>query len=156
MFRKMLVPVDGNSFSDANMNFIKSLAKEFSIWEIDFLYVINLAPEGWAAMAGRGARYNMAELIRADEEREIHAADFLSKLVERIKKEGIQARRFLFNGIESEVIADFIVNHGVGLIVINANKHYWHLMPALSHRLRKIARGIDAPIMMFVPVNFTC
>lgn len=160
MYRKILVPVPGYSLPESVISCIIDLARKFHVWEVDFISVININDYSW--ILGQRPREPLSyleapdvyrEMIRNQEVRAVKTADYLRILISEINKEGIEARSFVIIGeaSESNIILNFVLKHGIGLIIMSADEHYRKLCSALSRGLNIAAKTVTMPIMIFIP-----
>jgi nucleotide-binding universal stress UspA family protein len=111
MYRKILVPMDGSGFSEVSIKHAKELAIGCSAKEIVLLGVVEPIPDSaWVAPEERGEAAKRAEAW---------ITEYLSKIVEELKKDNVNAKAAVKKGEPASEILDYARDHDdIDLIIM--------------------------------------
>lgn len=111
IFKRVLIPIDGSSYSMAAGEFGIRLAKGYGM-EVLALHVVDEAAlEQLARLGGRGREELRGEFRRAGE-------NYLHHLEELAEREGVQLRKLIEEGTPHRAIVDAAEREEVDLILI--------------------------------------
>ncbi len=145
MYNKILAPLDGSRLAECTLEHIKSLAKGCGISEVDLLYVVPpITPV---------ATEDLTAPVLAQYEKGLEAwgKDYLAKLVEELKKEGISARGAVLYGNVAETILDYAKENGVDLIVMSSHGRSGLARWFLGNIADRIVRLSPVPVLVVTP-----
>jgi nucleotide-binding universal stress UspA family protein len=113
MYKKILAPLDGSELSECTLEHLKAVATGCQVPEVVLLRVVepfhttDEFDESWRAQA---------------EERAMdYARDYVSKVAESLKKDGITAETVVVFGQTSDHILDYAKKNDVDLIVMSTH-----------------------------------
>lgn len=113
MYKKMLVPLDGSKFAASALEHAKAIAKGCNVPELFIMRVIESTHgyEGWAEN-WHG---------EAEERAKKWTKDYLTNVVEELKKDGITAMIVIADGDPAEEILGYARKNNVDLIVMSTH-----------------------------------
>jgi nucleotide-binding universal stress UspA family protein len=148
MYKKILVPLDGSELSETSLEHAKAIASKFAVPEVIVMRVVEpLSTLAVAELAGAGADW----LSRAEQMNESEANDYLAKLEEKLKKEGIPAKSVLIRGRAAEVILDYTTKNKVDLIVMSTHGRSGVTRWVLGSIADKVLTHTSVPILLVSP-----
>lgn len=117
MYKNILVPMDGSKLAECVLDHVKSIATGCHVPKVVLLRVIEpmsppkALPREIAEDAYRDAK----------ETAEVEAKDYLLRMVEVLKNEGIAAETDIAYGLAADEILNYAEHKGVDLIVISTH-----------------------------------
>src|SRR5665811_904398 len=118
MYKKILAPLDGSNLAECTIEHVKEIAKGCSIPEVVVLFVVDVERNTyWAAEVG----LNSDILIQAHEAEKQGAGEYLKKVVDAAKKDGLEAKSVIMEGSPAGAIIDYASKNGVDLIVMSSH-----------------------------------
>ncbi len=116
MYNKILVPVDGSELAECVLPHVESIAKGCGVKDVIFLNVVEpfYPPSDYETVTPVSGK----EMERINSESEATAKRYLSKLVNRIKYDGVNTEAVLTRGKAADTIAEYATKNAVDLIVI--------------------------------------
>jgi len=148
MYKKILAPLDGSDLSETSLEHAKAIASKFAVPEVIVMRVVEpLSTLAVAELAGAGADW----LSRAEQMNESEANDYLAKLEEKLKKEGIPAKSVLIRGRAAEVILDYTTKNKVDLIVMSTHGRSGVTRWVLGSIADKVLTHTSVPILLVSP-----
>jgi nucleotide-binding universal stress UspA family protein len=150
MYRKILAPLDGSNLAECTIEHVKEIAKGCSIPEVVFLFVVDVARNAyWAAeLAPNGDL-----LMKAEEAQKEGAEEYISKVVDAAKKEGLEAKGVIVEGSPADAIIDYASKNGVDLIVMSTHGRSGVTRFALGSVTDKVVRVSVAPVLVVSPAG---
>ena len=88
MYQKILAPLDGSELSECTLSHLKAVASGCQIPKAVLLHVVQPIEEEYQHYQHRGIPEE--NIDQAEKDIEDHARDYLSKVADRMKKEGIR------------------------------------------------------------------
>jgi nucleotide-binding universal stress UspA family protein len=113
MYQKILAPLDGSELSECSLELIRAIATGCHIPEVVLLRVVEPVP----------TVPQLSEDWRRNAEREAldSAQDYLSRLADNLKKEGVAAETIILKGRPAEEIVDYVKKNPVDLIIMSTH-----------------------------------
>ena len=117
MYSKILAPLDGSTFSECSLEHVKTIAKGCQVPEVILLRVAEpIHASDLAAYAEAGI--NTQALMR---DVETAAKDYLGRVTEQLKKDGISVRGAVEVGWAADTILTFAEQNKVDLIIMSTH-----------------------------------
>jgi nucleotide-binding universal stress UspA family protein len=150
MYKKILVPLDGSEISEMSLNHAKAIAKAFSVPEMILLRVVEpLSTLAVAELAGAGADW----LSKAELMNETEANEYLAKLEEQLKKEGLPAKSVLIRGRAAEGILDYTSKNKIDLIVMSTHGRSGVTRWVLGSIADRVLTHTSVPVLLVSPTS---
>ena len=143
MYKKILAPLDGSELSECSLKHIRAIATGCHVPEVILLRVIEPVRE--IHMLGEDMRRNVEQGAKAS------AKDYLSKMADDLKKDGIATNIDVVSGQPAEVILDYAKKNQVDLIIISTHGRSGVSRWALGSVADKILRHSSVPILAASP-----
>jgi nucleotide-binding universal stress UspA family protein len=148
MYSRILVPLDGSELSETSLEHAKAIAMKFAVPEVILLRVVEpLSTLAVAELAGAGADW----LSRAEQMSETEARDYLAKIDEKLKKEGVATKTVMVRGRAAEVILDYTTKNKVDLIVMSTHGRSGVSRWVLGSIADKVLTHTSVPILIVSP-----
>jgi nucleotide-binding universal stress UspA family protein len=143
MYTKILVPLDGSQLSECSLEQVKQIVTT-GITELILLRVIEPIDRDeavtWAAVG-----YTIADIHN---KRKVEAEEYITRTVERLKREGIYARGEIVEGRATETIIDYSKKHQVELIIMSSHGRSGITRWAFGSVADKVVRHSTIPVLM--------
>jgi nucleotide-binding universal stress UspA family protein len=142
MFKKILVPLDGSSWSEAVLPQVRALAREQQA-EVDLLRVSTAALHVYSEVP-----FNYAELIERD------IADckrYVEAIAEDLRKDGLTVATSVVDGYVAEAILDFADQNKVDLIAMSTHGRSGVRRMLLGSTADRVVHGAHMPILLVRP-----
>ena len=143
MFKKMLVPLDGSTFSETCLPQVKAIAKCCSVPEVILFKVVEPIP----GYAGLGEDWHAEAEKRARE----WTKSYLAQMAEQLKKEGIEAKTAMAEGNAGEEIMEYAKKNKVDLIIMSTHGSAGLVRWVLGSVTDRVVRHATAPVMVVSP-----
>jgi len=114
MYKKILVPLDGSKLAECVLPHVDSISKGCDVQNIIFLHVV----EPFHMPSGKWGASFSGEEKRIDSENRTTAEKYLSKLVNRIKYDGVTVQSEVMFGKAAESIVEYATKNAIDLITI--------------------------------------
>lgn len=113
MYKKILVPLDGSKFSECSLEHVKAVAAGCKIPQVLLLMVVEIPLQ----LLERGEEWRR----EVEERGRAWAEDYLAKLANSLKKEGIAAQTAVLSGWPADKILDYADQNQADLIVMSTH-----------------------------------
>ncbi len=150
MYNKILAPLDGSPLAECTIAHITELVKGCNIPEVVFLFVVDVARNAyWAAEAAP----NVDILQRAEEAQKEGAEEYLGKVVNKVKQEGVEAKAVIVEGSPADSIIDYANKNNIDLIIMSTHGRSGVTRFALGSVTDKVIRTVAVPVMVVTPAE---
>ena len=142
MYKKILVPLDGSTWSEAVLPHVRSLAREQKA-EIDLLRISTAALHVYSEVP-----FNYAELIERD------IADckrYVETIAEQLRKDDIIVTSTVTDGYVAEAILDFADRAKVDLIAMSTHGRSGMRRMLLGSTADRVVHGAKMPVLLVRP-----
>ena len=150
MYKKILVPLDGSSFSECILDQVKAIALGCKVPEVILLTVLEptisdvtfwVSPE-W-----------ISKTKEAEEKVPAEASSYLSKVVDGLKKEGVAAKTAVIKSTRTppEEILNYAKDNQVDLIIMSTHGRSGVTRWAFGSVADKVVRNSLVPVLMASP-----
>ena len=152
MYSKILVPLDGSSFSACILEHVKAIALGCRVQEIILLRV--LEPAESILHTFYVPRELSSELKTADDKAKSEAEGYLAEVASDLKKEGVEAKPVLLMAPKvDEEILDYAAKNGVGLIIMSTHGKSGVSRWAFGSVADRVVRNSTVPVLMASPAG---
>jgi len=171
MYQKVMVPLDGSQFAECSLEHLRAIAIGCHVVEVVLFRVVEpLSSNETADLAmARGKfivrqeREDRTQLIAQSDvdysndvlERmgtnKAEAEDYISRIVQKLVKEGIAARGEVVNGRAAESILDYAEKNNVDLIIMSTHGRSGASRWAFGSVADKVVRSSVIPVLSISP-----
>jgi nucleotide-binding universal stress UspA family protein len=143
MYKRILVPLDGSEFSECGLEHVKAIATGCNVPEVVLLRVIEPIPEvGWIS----------TDFVKDAEKNALaNADDYLAKLAETLKSEGVAIRTATISGKAADEIVDYASKNKVDLIIMSTHGSSGVVRWALGSVADRVLRHSSVPVLVAAP-----
>ena len=143
MYKKILVPLDGSELAECVLPHVEAFIEGFNTSDVLLMRVVE--PEkpyqGEYAIAT-----DMVE--KRESEMKSVAKDYLDKIVNRLKHEGVSLHSEVIVGRVTEMLTDYAMNNDVDLIIIATHGYSGITRWVRGSVADKILRSANVPVLM--------
>jgi len=150
MYNKILVPLDGSSFSECILDHVKAVATGCKVPEVILLSVVEpveaqlhtfYVPSDWPS-----------QVKEADDKAMAEAREYLAKVAQRLEKDGVTAKPVVLFAREiDEEILRYAAENKIDLIIMSTHGssgvRRWHF----GSVARRVATHSPVPLLMASP-----
>jgi len=112
MYKKILVPLDGSKLAECVLPHVQTLAQGTNVKEIVFVRVVEpFYPRGDYVM-------EESQIKKMEAAHKEAAKDYLKKLTEQIKYNGVKIGYEVLYGFVADTLADYISKNQIDLVII--------------------------------------
>lgn len=143
MYTRILVPLDGSDFSECTLGHVRAIATSCNVPEVVLLRVL----EPFQGV------YEMSEpwISEMQDKAQAVAEDYLSKLTDNLKKEGIAAEGVVVRGRAAEEILEYAKNNQVDLIIMSTHGRSGVSRWFIGSVADRVVRHCVAPVLLASP-----
>jgi nucleotide-binding universal stress UspA family protein len=146
MYKKILAPLDGSDMAECTIEHVKEIARAGDKPEVIFLSVLEPAHNAYWFAQGD------PDLQKKEEsDRKKSAENYLLKIANEAKKDGLAAKGVLLEGNPADVIIDYAGKNGVDLIVMSTHGRSGLTRFAMGSVTDKVLRTAAAPVLAISP-----
>ena len=145
MYKKILVPLDGSALAEKALSHAKITAVAFSPSEIDLIFVVQ-TPD--TIMFEELGDIDKAYFSQLEKKAEVKGKDYLAKITQALKKDGITAQSTVLKGNPAEKILDYAAKNAVDLIVMSTHGRSGPSRWALGSVTEKVIRASTSPVLI--------
>lgn len=147
MYKKMLVPLDGSEFSECGLEHAKIVALACSCPEVVFLRVI----EPDSQITDIGGISSESWYRDAQAKREEEAKEYITKIADKMKKEGLKAKGVVVKGRAADELLEYAKNNNVDIIIMSTHGRSGVSRWAVGSVADKIVRHSSIPVLLASP-----
>lgn len=143
MYTRILVPLDGSDFSECSLGHVRAVATSCNVPEVVLLLVLEPL---------QGV-YEMSEtwISEMQDKAQAFAEDYLSKLTDNLKKEGIAAEGVVVRGRAAEEILEYAKNNQVDLVIMSTHGRSGISRWFIGSVADRVVRHCVAPVLLTSP-----
>lgn len=145
MYKKILAPLDGSGFSECSLEHVKTVAIGCQVPEVVLLMVVE--PIKTIAYAETSGDW----VAEKEKRNQTLAENYLSKLVENLRGEGVTVQTAVVHGNPAEEILDYAKNNQVGLIVMSTHGRSGISRWAFGSVTDRVLRHSAVPVLITQP-----
>lgn len=157
MYKKLLAPVDGSRFSECALDHITHLSTGNQCPEVILFYVMESishphGPQFGESEVSRATPEPMDDAYRHEREKtESEARDYLNKLADRLKKDGVTTTVKTSRGDPAEEILKYAEVHEADLIIMSTHGRSGVSRWAFGSVADRVIRNSTVPVLIAVP-----
>ena len=147
MYRKILAPLDGSSFSECSLEHVKAIARGCEVPDVILLRVVE------PVHSSDLATYSEAGIDTIALMRDVEAAaqGYLGRFTDQLRKEGLSVRGVVATGWAADVIMSFAEENGVDLIVMSTHGRSGIGRWFMGSVAEKVVRHAKVPVLTIAP-----
>lgn len=149
MYKKILVTLDGSPFSECSLPHMKAIALGCKVPEVVLLRVVTPLSDAGVFMAGIKAD----PVVQVETSKENEATDYISKMVQKLKKEGIVARGDIINGNADQAILDYAERNQFDLIIMSTHGRSGVSRWTIGSVADRVLRHSKIPVLQVTPLG---
>lgn len=147
MYKIILVPLDGSQFSECSLDHVKAIASGCNVPEVILLRVVEPLSDSDVFLTGiRGEAVTQVEASR-----DVDAKEYISKMVQTLKKEGISARGDTVYGSADEEILDYTEKNSADLIIMTTHGRSGISRFAFGSVADRVVHYSTVPVLLVPP-----
>jgi nucleotide-binding universal stress UspA family protein len=143
MYNKILVPLDGSTFSECSLAHVRAIAKGCQVPEVILMTIVDRIQE-FPGME-QGVKEATVKTVQKA------AGDYLSKIADELKKEGLNVRIQVLQGPPADKIIDFATAEGVDLVIMSTHGTSGATRWLMGSTADKIVRNVSVPVLAVTP-----
>ena len=144
MYKKIMVPLDGSDLAECVLPDVEAFIKGFNTSDFIFVRVVKAEKT-----YNSGAYPIDIEISKKRESEAISIAkDYLDKIVDRLKHEGVALHPEVIVGSVTESLADYAMKNDIDLIIIATHGYSGVTRWVRGSVADKILRSADVPVLM--------
>lgn len=147
MYAKILVPLDGSSFSECSIPHVKAVALGCKVPEVVLLRVVEPLSTGSLFLIG----LKEDVVPQVEKSREDEAKEYIDKTVQKLKEEGIAARGEIVYGNADEKILDYAAKNRFDLIIMSTHGKSGISRWALGSVAERVLHHATVPVLQVSP-----
>ncbi len=150
MYKKILAPLDGSELSECSLKHVRAIATGCNVPEVVLLRVVEpISSQAIAALAEAGGDL----IARVEKYQQNEAKDYLSKLADKLKEEGIVTKTVLVQGIAADKILDYAKKNQVDLIIMSTHGRSGVTRWLFGSVADKVLRHSKVPVLIVTPAG---
>jgi len=149
MYKKILAPLDGSQLAECTLAHTRAVAKGCQVPQVVLLRVIEPIPQ----VADIGAELSGDWRRNAEKGAQAAAKDYLAKVADNLKKEGITAETAVVSGMPANEILDYAKKNQVDLIVMSSHGRSGITRWVLGSVADRVLRHSTAPVLLVSPAS---
>lgn len=147
MYKSILVPLDGSQLAECALEHVKAIATGCQVPEVVLLQVVEpIGRPGYLPAAVSEQAYRDAK-----ETAEIQSRNYLSKVADGLKEEGIAAKVDIAYGLPADEILDYADRNGVDLIVMSTHGRAGITRWVFGSAAERVVRHSIYPVLIVTP-----
>jgi len=148
MYQKVLIPLDGSELAECSLEHAKTIIPACHVADVVVLQVV--VPFSVQTMPALGEADDDA-LRRIWEQNQKDAEEYVQKVKDRLKKQGIAAQAVTVVGNPSDEILSYIEKHNVDLIVMSTHGRSGLSRFFFGSVAEKVSRHSRVPVLLIAP-----
>ncbi|MCL0034691.1 universal stress protein [Dehalococcoidia bacterium] len=147
MFTKILVPLDGSELAEHILQYVRAVATGCNVSGVILLRIVEPLEAAYSEI-GADWRREWEERIKAE------AEDYISKMADNLKKEGVAAEGVVALGRPADGILEYTKNNQVDLIVMSTHGRSGPSRWLFGSVAERVLRHSTAPVLVAAPPAF--
>ncbi len=148
MYKKLLVPLDGSSFAECAIEHVVSIAQGCNIPEVVLLRVVEPLPSTNLEALGQ---VGVSTIEKVEDWQKSEAADYITKMVQGLKREGVPVKGEIVTGKAADQILDYANNNHFDLIIMSTHGRSGVARWAFGSVADKVVRASTIPVLTVAP-----
>jgi nucleotide-binding universal stress UspA family protein len=148
MYQKILIPLDGSEPGECSLEHAKAIAQGCNVADVIIFRVIEpLSTQTLSALAEAGDD----SIRRVREQNEHDAKDYVLKVENKLKTQGIATRAVTVEGTAADEILSYAEKNNVDLIVMSTHGRSGLSRFFFGSVAEKVSRHSRVPILLLAP-----
>jgi len=143
MYKKILAPLDGSKLSESSLPHVKAIATGCETAEVIVMRAVE--PERQIVKVDEDLRKGVEEGVKAA------AKEYVAKIANQLKKEGLPAKGVVAKGKAEETIMDYATKNNIDLIVMSTHGRSGISRWATGSVTDRVARYSAIPVLLISP-----
>ncbi len=148
MYKKVLVPLDGSPFGECTVEHVLAIARGCHVPEVVLLRVVEPLPSTDLAALGQVSASTIEQV--ADWQKSA-ASDYIAKMVQRLKQEGVAVKGEIITGRAADQILDYANNNHFDLIIMSTHGRSGVARWAFGSVADRVVRASTIPVLTVAP-----
>ena len=145
MYKKIVVPLDGSKFSECGLEHAKAIATGCNVPEVILLRVVEPLDTQLYELPDDEFRRNIQKKAQDD------AKDYLTKLANKMKKEGMAVEFNVVQGRAADAILDYVNKNQVDLIIMSTHGRSGISRWTFGSVTDRVVRESKVPVLVAAP-----
>lgn len=145
MYKKILATLDGSKFSECSLPHVKAIAAGCGTADVVVLRAVE--PERQIIKVEEDLRKGVEEGVKAA------AKEYVDKVANQLKKEGLPAKGVVVKGKAEEAILDYATKNNVDLIIMSTHGRSGISRWAAGSVADRVSRYSSIPVLLISPVS---
>jgi len=146
MYQKILAPLDGSELAETALRHVRAVATGCRVPKVVLLQVVRPIPQ----VHGLAEEFRREEKERAEAE----AKDYLAKVADSLKKEGVPAEIVIVCGMPAEQILDYAKKNEVDLIIMSTHGRSGVSRWVFGSVADRVVHHSATPVLIVTPPGF--
>jgi nucleotide-binding universal stress UspA family protein len=148
MYKKILAPLDGSELSECSLEHVRAIATGCNVPEVILLRVVEpLSSSTIAALAEAGGKI----ITEVENDAKAEAKDYISRMVQKLNKEGMAVTGDIVYGGAAEEILDYTKKNQIDLIIMSTHGRSGVSRWAFGSVADKVMRHSTVPVLIASP-----
>ncbi len=147
MYKRILVPLDGSGLAEKVLSHAKAMATACGPAEIDLMFVVEPLPTVLSAYSDKDKEY----FAQSDKKKAAWGKDYLAKVAENLKRDGITTKSIVLIGKPADTIVDYAAKNAVDMIVMSTHGHSGMTQWSFGSVAQKILSTSASPVLIVRP-----
>ncbi len=148
MYKKILALLDGSELSEASLEHVRTVAAGCNVPEVVLLIVVE--PVSSLSYASQAA-LDKGLIARMEQHSQAHAQDYIGRIVDKLKKQGIAAHGVVAWGMPADEILYYARKNEVDLIIMSTHGRSGVSRWAFGSVADKVMRYSPVPVLVVRP-----
>ena len=145
MYKKILAPLDGSELSECSLEHVAAVAKGCAVPGVVLLHIIE--PPTYTAYAVISQEI-LSDILRKSKTK---TKRYMAKAVAKLKKNGINAKTVIIEGMPSDEILNYTEKNQVDLIIMSTHGSSGLTRWAFGSVTDKVMRNSPVPVLVIAP-----
>jgi len=145
MYKKILAPLDGSELSECSLKHVTAIAKGCAVPGVVLLHIIE--PPTYTAYAVISQEL-LSDILRKSKTK---TKRYMAKAVDKLKKNGINAKTVIIEGMPSDEILNYTEKNQVDLIIMSTHGSSGLTRWAFGSVTDKVMRNSPVPVLVIAP-----
>jgi len=146
MYKKILAPLDGSEFSECSLDHVTAVAKGCQVPNVILLHVVE-PHDRYTGYTG----ISKEMLGEIQKELRTNTEDYLAKVVDKLKKKGVNAKTAVVEGKPSDEILNYADKNQADLIIMSTHGSSGLTRWAFGSVADKVVRHSPVPVLVIAP-----
>jgi len=144
MYQKLLAPLDGSDLAECALSHVKTIAMGCKVAEVVLIGVVEpmLSVSALNAELGREWVSNAQKGMRKASE------EYLTKVAEKLKKDGINAKVVVSEGLAADKILEYATRNKVDLIIMSSHGRSGVARWTFGSVADRVVRHATVPVLL--------